>query len=249
MSATAAKPYKRTPVFDENTLPAGLRREHRTEPGVWGIIRALEGRLRYQVLDPASETILEPGHPGLMQPDEPHRVEPLGPMRMQVEFYNQLPEFRTDGSGWHSALTQTLPLARPKLLRSFRFLLRSGGSRPAPTVTPLLLTFVSHHQQVARIPTGVNVSEPIYTQDWATAIRAFSYAALRDTCNADIQNYLGFAYRRSGQLKAAFKHYEQALALNPRHRGAHESVGEAFLGVGDLAKAEEHLGGGASRRA
>ena len=127
-------------------LPAGLRREHRTEPGVWGIIRVLEGRLRYQVLDPASETILEPGHPGLVQPDEPHRVEPLGPMRMQVEFYNQLPEFRTDGSGWHSALTQTLPLVRPKLLRSFRFLLRSGGSRPAPTVTPLLLTFVSHHQ-------------------------------------------------------------------------------------------------------
>ena len=225
-------------------LPAGLRREHRTEPGVWGIIRVLEGRLRYQVLDPASETILEPGHPGLVQPDEP-----LGPMRMQVEFYNQLPEFRTDGSGWHSALTQTLPLVRLKLLRSFRFLLKSGGSRPTPTVTPLLSTFVSHHQQVARIPTGVNVSEPIYTQDWATAIRAFSSAALRDTCNADIQNYLGFAYRRSGQLKAAFKHYEQALALNPRHRGAHEYVGEAFLGVGDLAKAEEHLGGGASRRA
>ncbi|MGF9763574.1 hypothetical protein AAII07_51465 [Microvirga sp. 0TCS3.31] len=81
------------------------------------------------------------------------------------------------------------------------------------------------------------------------AIRAFSSAALRDTCNADIQNYLEFAYRRSGQLKAAFKHYEHALALNPRHRGAHEYVGEAFLGVGDMAKAEEHLGGGASRRA
>ena len=41
-------------------------------------------------------------------------------------------------------------------------MLRSGGSRPAPTVPPLLLAFVSHHQWVARIPTGVNVSEPIY---------------------------------------------------------------------------------------
>ncbi len=50
--------------------------------------------------------------------------------------------------------TQTLPLVRTKLLRSFRFLLRSGGSRPAPTVTPLLLTFVSHHQRVARTRTG-----------------------------------------------------------------------------------------------
>ena len=35
--------YKRTAVFDENTLPAGLRREHRTKPGVWGVIRVLDG--------------------------------------------------------------------------------------------------------------------------------------------------------------------------------------------------------------
>lgn len=86
------EPYKRTPVFDENTLPAGLRREHRTKPGVWGVIRVLEGQLRYQVLEPASEVILDPGYAGLVLPDQPHLVEPLGPMRMQVEFYNQLPE-------------------------------------------------------------------------------------------------------------------------------------------------------------
>jgi tellurite resistance-related uncharacterized protein len=89
-SSPGAVPYKRTSVFDENTLPAGLRREHRTRPGVWGIIRVLD--LRYQVLDPASEVILEPGRPGLVLPDEPHLVEPLGPMRMQVEFYYQLPD-------------------------------------------------------------------------------------------------------------------------------------------------------------
>ena len=85
-------PYKRTAVFDENTLPAALRREHRTKPGVWGVIRVLEGRLRYRVLEPASEVILEPGKPGLVMPDEPHLVEPLGPMRMRVEFYNHPPE-------------------------------------------------------------------------------------------------------------------------------------------------------------
>jgi hypothetical protein len=36
-------------------------------------------------------------------------------------------------------------------------------------------------------------------KDWSTAIRLLSSAALRDTRNADIQNYLGFAYRNSGQ--------------------------------------------------
>ena len=85
-SPLPAMPYKHTSVFDEHTLPAGLRREHRTKPGVWGVIRVLDGRLRYQVIEPASEVILEPGHPGLVLPDQPHLVEPLGPMRMQIEF-------------------------------------------------------------------------------------------------------------------------------------------------------------------
>jgi Flp pilus assembly protein TadD len=81
----------------------------------------------------------------------------------------------------------------------------------------------------------------IEAKDWSAAIKALSSAALRDTRNADIQNYLGYAYRNAGQLDAAFKHYERALALSPRHRGAHEYVGEAYLIVNNLAKAEEHL--------
>lgn len=44
-----------------------------------------------------------------------------------------------------------------------------------------------------------------------------------------------------GNLDAAFKHYGRALELNPRHRGAHEYVGEAYLMVGRLADAERHL--------
>ena len=88
---SAPEPYKCTPEFDENTLPAGLRREHRTKPGVWGVIRVLEGRLRYRVLDPVAETILDADHPGLVLPDQPHLVEPLGAVRMRVEFYDRDP--------------------------------------------------------------------------------------------------------------------------------------------------------------
>lgn len=83
-------PYKCTPIFDENTLPAGLRREHRTKSGIWGVIRMFEGRLRYQTLGQAS-VILDPDHPGLVLPDVPHLVEPLGAIRMQIEFYDQRP--------------------------------------------------------------------------------------------------------------------------------------------------------------
>jgi len=81
----------------------------------------------------------------------------------------------------------------------------------------------------------------IEAKDWTTAIKSLSSAALRDTRNPDIQNYLGYAYRNDGQMDLAFKHYGRALQLNPRHRGAHEYVGEAYLIVNDLSKAEEHL--------
>ena len=81
----------------------------------------------------------------------------------------------------------------------------------------------------------------IEAQNWSDAIRLLSSAALRDTRNADIQNSLGFAYRNSGDLSGAFLHYNRALTLNPRHRGAHEYIGEAYLMIGNRAKAEEHL--------
>jgi tetratricopeptide (TPR) repeat protein len=71
--------------------------------------------------------------------------------------------------------------------------------------------------------------------DWNGAISALAAAALRDARNADIQNYLGYAYRRLRQFDAAFTHYRRALTLNPRQRSAHEHLGE------DVPKAEEHL--------
>src|SRR4030095_7371493 len=81
----------------------------------------------------------------------------------------------------------------------------------------------------------------IAAKDWAAAIKSLSSAARRDTRDADIQKYLRYAYRQSGQLEPAFKYYARALQLNPRHRGAHEYMGEAYLLVNNVAKAEEHL--------
>ena len=52
---------------------------------------------------------------------------------------------------------------------------------------------------------------------------------------------LGFSYRNLKQFDLAFKHYERAIELDPRHRGAHEYIGEAYLMMGDLAGAQRHL--------
>lgn len=85
------QPYRSTPVFDETSLPAALRKQHNTKAGVWGVIRVIEGRLKLRYLDSVSERVLEPGKPGLILPEQPHEVEPLGAMRMQVDFYDQPP--------------------------------------------------------------------------------------------------------------------------------------------------------------
>lgn len=77
--------------------------------------------------------------------------------------------------------------------------------------------------------------------DWTGAIAAFRSTALRDTRNADVQYYLGYAHLRLLRLEEAIAYFRQALMLNPRHRGARGHLGEAYLVIGDFAKAEEQL--------
>ena len=78
-------------------------------------------------------------------------------------------------------------------------------------------------------------------ENWNGAIAAFELAALRDPTNADIQNYIGYAYRRLRQMGPAIGHYQKALMLNSRHRSAHEHLGEAYLVLGEPAKAQQLL--------
>ena len=59
--------------------------------------------------------------------------------------------------------------------------------------------------------------------------------------DADIQNLLGFAHRKSGKLDEAAKYYKSALALDSKHKGALEYQGELFLMLGDKAGAEKNM--------
>jgi len=77
--------------------------------------------------------------------------------------------------------------------------------------------------------------------EWSNAITALKFAAVRDPRNADIHNYIGYAYRRLNELGPAMGYFQQALLLNPRHRGAHEHLGELFLALNEPARAQEHL--------
>ena len=79
-------------MFDQDSLPNALRNAHNTRDGVWGVIRVIEGEVRYVIAESMSERILRPGQPGLIRPRELHFVEPIGSMRMQVEFYDTAPD-------------------------------------------------------------------------------------------------------------------------------------------------------------
>lgn len=77
-------------------------------------------------------------------------------------------------------------------------------------------------------------------KDWAGAVQLFKRAEVRHPEHADLQNILGFSYRNLKQYELAFKHYRRAIEIDPRHRGAHEYIGEAYLITGDPASAERH---------
>jgi tetratricopeptide (TPR) repeat protein len=78
-------------------------------------------------------------------------------------------------------------------------------------------------------------------RDWRNAIARLEKAQVRHPDHADLQNDLGFAYRNLKRYDAAFEHYKRALAIDPRHRSAHEYIGEAYLMVGDEKSARRHL--------
>jgi Flp pilus assembly protein TadD len=90
-------------------------------------------------------------------------------------------------------------------------------------------------------PQYVEAVNLIKAEQFALAIKALESYVARVRNDASAENWLGYSYRKTGQLEPAFVHYHKALKLDPNHRGAHEYIGEAYLMAGNLAKAEEHL--------
>jgi tetratricopeptide (TPR) repeat protein len=81
----------------------------------------------------------------------------------------------------------------------------------------------------------------IDANDFARAVTLLEVAVQRTPDDADAWNYLAYATRKNGDPAKAVPLYEKALALDPRHLGAHEYIGEAYLQLNELAKAKEHL--------
>jgi Flp pilus assembly protein TadD len=96
-------------------------------------------------------------------------------------------------------------------------------------------------ERVAADPDVVAARAARERGDWKEAVSRLQRAERRYPDDADVQNSLGHALRQTRDFDGAFRHYGKALQIDPRHRGAHEYIGEAYLQVDDLASAERHL--------
>jgi Tfp pilus assembly protein PilF len=96
----------------------------------------------------------------------------------------------------------------------------------------------------ARDPVLDRVSNATAQKDWPRAQAILRDAIASSPNNPDYHNMYAYSVRKgaSPDMNLVFKHYNEALRLDPKHRAAHEYIGEAYLQVGNVAKAKEHLG-------
>lgn len=90
-------------------------------------------------------------------------------------------------------------------------------------------------------PNYTRAKAMIEARDYTNALPLLQQVVTKDPRNADAYNLMGFATRKSGNASGSLQYYQQALAIDPRHLGAHEYIGEAYLMLDQPAQAEQHL--------
>jgi len=97
--------------------------------------------------------------------------------------------------------------------------------------------------ETPRDPVLQGIQAAIDREDWPGARELARAAVEKKPGEADYHNLYAYALRKgpSPSMDLVFRHYNEALRLDPRHRGATEYLGEAYLMTGNLEKAREQL--------
>ncbi len=87
----------------------------------------------------------------------------------------------------------------------------------------------------------VTARSQISAKLWPQAIAELK--KVNDTSNADWNNLMGYSLRKASppDLAGSEKFYNEALRIDPKHKGALEYSGELYLMKGDLPTAEKRL--------
>jgi tellurite resistance-related uncharacterized protein len=76
--------------WDEETLPTGLRRIHRTAEGVWGVLRVTAGAAGIRIeTTPTIERTVTAARSQAIPPATPHDVSVNAPVQLVVEFWGR----------------------------------------------------------------------------------------------------------------------------------------------------------------
>jgi len=93
-------------------------------------------------------------------------------------------------------------------------------------------------------PVVERATQAILQENWASAQALLKEGLSRSPNDAEYHNLYAYSLRKgpNPDMSLVFKHYNEALRLDPKHRGANEYLGEAYMMVNNLPKAQEQLG-------
>lgn len=78
-------------------------------------------------------------------------------------------------------------------------------------------------------------------EDYRGAMPILEKILTKDSRHADALNLMGYCSRKLGDPDEALEYYQKALKVEPNHIGANEYLGELYLELKNLPKAEERL--------
>ena len=90
--------------------------------------------------------------------------------------------------------------------------------------------------------TGLQKARALIAQkDWTSAVPVLDSYVKSHPQSADGFNLLGYSLRNQNKYDQALAAYQQALTIDPKHKGAHEYMGIAYVQLGQMNKAKQHL--------
>ena len=81
----------------------------------------------------------------------------------------------------------------------------------------------------------------VESEQYERAIAELKTFVKTEKKNPDAWNWLGYSQRTVGDLKASLKSYKKALRLDRKHLGANEYLGELYVMLGNMKKANKQL--------
>ena len=83
--------------------------------------------------------------------------------------------------------------------------------------------------------------DKINAGEYEAAVPMLSAVLKEKPADADALNLMGFSLRKIGKTTEALDYYGRALAIEPKHPGANEYLGELYVELGQLDRAKERL--------